>query len=59
MILPLSILLISALPSFCFGDFIPQAKKTSSTFYGPEKRAIARANAAKYEWAEQKIARAV
>jgi hypothetical protein len=40
-------------------DFVLQARKTSTTFYGPEKRAIARANAEKYEWARAEIAKSV
>lgn len=40
-------------------DFVPRAGKTSTTFYGPDKRAIAQANAEKYEWARSEIAKAV
>jgi hypothetical protein len=51
--------LISIFSSFSYGEFIPRAAKTGSTLYGPEKRAIAQANAEKYEWAREKIAQAV
>lgn len=52
------LLLLASFPASS-ADFVPRAGKTCSTFYGPEKRVLAEANAEKYHWARAEMANAV